>query len=598
MRVAKFLSHRYLVQSFKRSLVIFIIFTIAILCNNKVKAQPAHDKKSQPAIKLSTPATVKSVLDKYFELPKVPLADETAQRAFKRRAQREIGELLATEGYFTPSVILQEDESKTTKVLEVNPGPRTLVGEVQIEFEGDLADDKPNQRARVKQLRKSWSLKAGRPFRSPDWEEAKAKLLSNVTFEDYAAAYIVESHAIVDPESTTAKLLVKINSGPAFYFGDLVVTGLDRYDNTEIINFAPFRPGDPYRRNSLFTFQKNLQSIPHFNSVNVSINPDIMLHKAVPVQIVLTENKSKRISFGTGFSSNNGGRGEISYRHYNFLDRLLNMETTLRLEQKRQTFFAGIDTLPNQNNYKYGLGTRLQRTDIEDLETINQRINLFRIYLTRNTQRQLDLSWQREEKRPAGGFNQTNEALVLDWQWRYHTVDNPLNIRRGNVSEVRIGGSSQQVLSNQDFIRSYARQQFWWPIGKRDVIYLRGEAGYTVASSRSGIPQEFLFRAGGIQSVRGYDFLSLGVREGSAIVGGRSLATATLEYTHWMFQNWGGAVFADIGDAADSWQKLNPNIGYGGGVRWLSPAGPLALDLARGHKTGTLRLHFSIVVAF
>ena len=39
-------------------------------------------------------------------------------------------------------------------------------------------------------------------------------------------------------------------------------------------------------------------------------------------------------------------------------------------------------------------------------------------------------------------------------------------------------------------------------------------------------------------------------------------------------------------------------LGYGAGIRWRSPAGPLALDLTRAHETGTLRLHFSMAVAF
>lgn len=76
-----------------------------------------------------------------------------------------------------------------------------------------------------------------------------------------------------------------------------------------------------------------------------------------------------------------------------------------------------------------------------------------------------------------------------------------------------------------------------------------------MAGSRFGIPQEYLFRAGGINSVRGYDFLSLGVHEGNAIVGGRTIATGTIEYTHWLIDQWGGAVFTDIGSAADSWKN-------------------------------------------
>ena len=58
------------------------------------------------------------------------------------------------------------------------------------------------------------------------------------------------------------------------------------------------------------------------------------------------------------------------------------------------------------------------------------------------------------------------------------------------------------------------------------------------------------------------------------------------------------AVAADIGDAADTVRRLDLNVGYGGGIRWRSPVGPLALDLARAHNDGKLRLHFSIAVAF
>lgn len=591
-----------------RLIVFFATFIVIALIHQPVYAQAFLEKFMQPLLEnvnqsnvtLSAPNAIKELLNDHFDLPNAPLIDQTAQHIFMRRAKREISELLATEGYFTPTVTLKRDLSEDLETLEVivEPGPRTRVSEVIIEFLGEITVDEKKNHAEIKRLRKAWQLKQGDIFRSKNWEEAKAQLLSEIHHKDYASAEIIESQAIVDPNNDSAQLRIVVDSGPTFYFGDLIVTGLDRYQHTEVKNFLPFKTGDPYRRDLLFYFQTALQKMPHFSSVSVNISPDRTLHKAAPIHVQFTEKKSKNIALGAGYSSNNGGRGEVNFNSYNFLDSALNLSSTLRLEQKRQTFFAGIDTLPDQNNIQYSLGTRLQRTDIEDLETINQRVNFTRSYLIRNMNRQLGLSWQREEKRPSGGFNQINEALVLDWQWRKHQVDDPLNARRGNISEVRIGGASQQVLSDQDFLRTYARQQFWWPIGKRDVLFIRGEAGFTLANSRFGIPQEYLFRAGGIHSVRGYDFMSLGVREGNAIVGGRAMATGTIEYTHWMFDKWGGAIFTDIGSAADNWRQFNPSVGYGAGVRWRSPAGPLAIDLARGHETGVFRFHFSLSVAF
>ena len=130
------------------------------------------------------------------------------------------------------------------------------------------------------------------------------------------------------------------------------------------------------------------------------------------------------------------------------------------------------------------------------------------------------------------------------------------------------------------------------------MLTLRGELGKTVASSRDGIPQDFLFRAGGSQSVRGYGYRSLGVEDGGAIVGGRYLATMSAEYTRWRPDGFGYAAFVDAGNAVDEADEYRPLLGYGIGGRWKSPAGPLALDLAYGQDERRFRLHFAILVAF
>jgi translocation and assembly module TamA len=39
-------------------------------------------------------------------------------------------------------------------------------------------------------------------------------------------------------------------------------------------------------------------------------------------------------------------------------------------------------------------------------------------------------------------------------------------------------------------------------------------------------------------------------------------------------------------------------MGYGLGVRWRTPAGPLAVDVAWGERERQLRVHFSVAIAF
>jgi translocation and assembly module TamA len=115
------------------------------------------------------------------------------------------------------------------------------------------------------------------------------------------------------------------------------------------------------------------------------------------------------------------------------------------------------------------------------------------------------------------------------------------------------------------------------------------------------VPDTQRFRAGGDDSVRGYEYRSLAPIVGGVVTSGDVLFTASAEIARPITPRlpgvW-GAVFIDAGRAADRWGDLDPAVGYGVGVRYRSPIGPLKIDLARGHETGNVRLHFTVGVTF
>ena len=75
--------------------------------------------------------------------------------------------------------------------------------------------------------------------------------------------------------------------------------------------------------------------------------------------------------------------------------------------------------------------------------------------------------------------------------------------------------------------------------------------------------------------MRGYAYRSLGVTREGVVTGGRALATGSVELAHPIMKRMPsllGAVFVDVGDAAERMGDLRPNVGYGVGVRWRSPS--------------------------
>jgi len=555
---------------------------------------------SIPAVMVIAPEEVRALLTLYFQLPDELMQTENERAVFMRRAQREIPELLMTAGYFASKVSLRSVMRGGTLELLVEPGPLTKVSALDIQFRGDIAHA-DGQRAQ--QLRSAWSLPLGAGFTAAAWDKAKVDLLTQTARKDYAAARIVDSQAKVDIPSATAQLRVVLDSGPRYRFGGMQITGLDRYSEGLVMRYASFKEGEPYDRNQLLIFQTRLQSLSQFSSIIVSLdNPSASAAPngeavTAPVKVQVVEAQSRKVSTGLGYSTNNGLRSELSYLDNNFVRRAWSFNTALVLENNRQTLSAGIDTLPDPQGYRLQWLASGERTTIQGLETLRDKFGVTRSHTVYGNEFNIGLNWQQEHRIPDGGLRETNQALVLDWRWMQRAVDDPLMPMSGSLTEFRLGGAGKAALSDEDFVRTYLRRQQWIALGESDVISLRGEAGYTQSPTRVNVPQEYLFRVGGTQTVRGYAYQSLGVHEGGAVVGGRAMVTASAEYTHW-FSSLGVAAFADAGDAADTVEALKPVIGYGFGARWRSPVGPLALDVARSKTVSDLVYHFSIAVAF
>lgn len=547
--------------------------------------------------RLSAPEEVLELLTQYLPDPEQSFADddESARLGLVRRLREATRALLATEGYFSPQVTL---EAGTPPVLKVDPGVRTRVTAVDIQFSGDLAEKAVFQ-PDAERFKRRWGLKVDEAFREQEWADAKERLLQRAQARYFAAARLTDSLADIDPEHATAALTLRLDSGPAYRLGPLQIEGLQDYKPWLIERFNPLRVGEDYSLEGLQALQAALQATPYFSYVEVSADPSAAQDDVLPVRVVVQEAKPKRFSTGIGYSTNTGGRLDAGWRDANWLSRAWLLNANLRLEQRQRAAVADVFLPPDAAGRRNSFGAIAESSHISGLSIRRQAIGVASATRQGDIERRLGLSLQGETSQSDGAERSHKQALALDWQWTRRKVDNVLNPRDGHSLSVRLSAASRYVLSDADFVRSWARVAWWHPFGRRDILNLRAEAGYTVAKSRLDVPQEFLFRTGGAQSVRGYDYLSLGVRDGQAIVGGRYLSTATVEYTHWLTSSaWGMAGFVDVGDAGDHLSGLRARVGSGLGARWRSPAGPLALDLAYGWQERRLRAHLSIALAF
>lgn len=563
---------------------------------------PAYSGEPRWQVELDAPDDVRPLLEEHLELFRYRNRDDLDDDIIERlaaRAAEDARELLATAGHFSPDIGVdsRREDGMIRLHIAVRPGPRATVASADVRVIGAISSESTDA-GRADRFTRRWRLRPGTAFSQSGWDGAKDALLRDLQLDGYPAARITASRAEIDPAAAKVDITVTVDSGPLFRYGAVQVEGLERYPRTLVDNLRRFHPGQRYRYEELLQYQSALQSSGFFSSASVDIDSDPARAAAATVRVLVTEYPVMKVDLGAGVSTDNGPRGEASFTRYNTFRDGWQSITRLRADRKEQSLNSELALLPEPGGWRNRLGVEASRSDIEDLTT--RRLGLIAQRSWRSPEREHDwsLKFQTEEQSLTAGPVDNIDALTLNYSWTRRRVNDLLRPRRGHMINLQLGGASASLLSTRSFARAYGRGLYILPLGRRDRLHLRAEAGAVWSDERVGIPSEFLFRAGGDQSVRGYDYQSLGVRQGSAIVGGRMLAAATLEYQRDLTRDWGAAAFIDAGNAADARSGLSPVYGYGFGVRWITPAGSLNLDLARGHETGQLRLHFTLGVRF
>ena len=161
-----------------------------------------------------------------------------------------------------------------------------------------------------------------------------------------------------------------------------------------------------------------------------------------------------------------------------------------------------------------------------------------------------------EEQSVGADVTDNRHALYLGYRHSFRETDDLVLPREGFLGTVEVGGGLPRS-PPQRFLRGVRQRLAPARVSAAAAICCcAARPAWCAAETREGIPTTFLFRTGGDQTVRGYAFESLGVRQGDAIVGGRRLAVGSVEYTHWIGESWGLATFVDAGNAWDERHEL------------------------------------------
>ena len=516
----------------------------------------------------------------------------------KRRLALEgvVYEAMESMGYYNPKVTVEQYKGEVR--INVSPGQPIRVGHLRLVFLGEAGND-----IAFTALRESLPLKEGDIFHHGNYENLKSAIQSLALERGYFSAEWVQHEVVVDPDRYLADIDVVYSSGRRFSFGPVSFEDMEGKSQTllrpdVLASMVPFEEGEPFDAGGIIKLNRSLLDTRYFSEVRVRQQSEGVEPLTVPVKVQIAEGLPNDIDAGVGYSTDVEGRISLTWRRPLINDRGHGVRASTELSQVRRSFdsvysIPWTHPLDDVIQLLYGV----QREDVESVVTYNTVLGVQRqIQREQSWKRTFSLRWSRESFQRPDGVDGKSDLLLpgfsIDRVRSKGGVDPYWGDRKYYQTEL----ASSQLLSDADFITLRAGLRLLRTVADKHQFLLRADGGAIIADRFEEVPLTMRFYAGGDQSVRGYDYKSLSPRDANGIaVGARYLTTGSAEYDYTFYPRWRLAFFSDIGNAFDSVSE-QMKVGSGLGIRWVSPVGPIRLDLAWAvsEPGKDFRVHFSM----
>jgi translocation and assembly module TamA len=523
--------------------------------------------------------------------------DEDTMLRLYNRIEGEVRGALRPLGYYEPTVeATYARQSGGWRVrINVVPGEPVRVRELKVAIEGPGADDPV-----FASVREQTDLRLGMRLHHGAYEKVKGDLTRIAAANGYLAARLLDNKMPVDPESHTAGILLRLDTGPRYSFGDISIE--QRVIRPKLMQrFVRFNEGEPYNTSQLLSTQFALDDSLYFSRVDVTPGEPDPQTLTVPVSITAAKSRPVLL-LGGGYGSETRLRGNASWTDSRVNDKGHRLRFEIEGSKNTRTF---------DSRYDIPIGDpALEKFSVELLHEVEE---VTRPYSTTSTLRpsvtRVHERWQTVTSLSA---TRTSTRDVDDSFTSNLLVPGLVvaSVPQGFLGEAlfshgvygELQGSHEALGADTRFLRASVQLERTFDLSYYWHLLLRGQVGSVVAGDFSQVPVIYRFKAGGDRSVRGFANDSLQPKEPCEVDGvltecgrgGQHLLTGTVELIRDLPLNLAAACFFDSGNAFD---KFGDELEYaaGVGVRYRLPGLSLGVDVAKPLSTGgKYRFHLNI----
>ncbi|MDF2396203.1 BamA/TamA family outer membrane protein [Pseudomonas sp. 3MA1] len=520
--------------------------------------------------------------------------DEQALLRFSRGAEEQAKKAAQALGYYQPHIESEvRGGDKPRLLLRIDPGEPVHLRNVTIRVEGPAASLKSFRTPDSEQLKPGAVLNHGR------YEDAKRLIQNQASRYGFFSGRFTRQQLSVDPQAGIADIELVYDSGPRYALGKVSFSGDSLFDEDLLRRMVPFKSGAPYDSELIAELNQALQSSGYFEGVRVDAAPTAAEQQVIPVVVQLETRKPRTLGLGLGYSTDVGPRVKANWtRHWvNPQGHSYGWEAEVSAPRQNVGLWYDIPLDPPLTD-KLRFAGGYQNEEIAGTDTLSKLLTVgpeWHSKLPSGWQRVVSLKYQREEYR-LGDDSGLSNLLMPGLTYSYLRSDNRIDPHNGYRIQFDTKLAKEGVGSDTNLLYGTVLLKGLTTAWDNHRFLGRVQFGGSATNGYKSIPPSLRFFAGGDQSVRGYDYQTLSPEnaEGDRI-GGRYMVAGSVEYQYSIAEKWRIATFVDQGNSFNKLELPNLKTGVGLGLRWVSPVGPIRVDLAHAlNDDGGIRLHFSM----
>jgi outer membrane protein insertion porin family len=492
----------------------------------------------------------------------------------------------------------EKNENGFTIVFPIVEGPRYKVGAVTVG--GDLREGDD-----VEELVDSLSIRKEKYVSREVLMKDQERLISYYRDLGYY-------HASVEPlfgepgEDNTLDVNFYVEPKNLVYYDRITIVGNEKTRDKVIRRHLEVAEGDLTSQSKLLSSQNNLMRSSFFEDVIITPSPsNLNQSDLLNLRVQVKERPTGSFQIGAGYSNYSSLFGTIRLTQ----DNLFGYGRRIAIDANvggNYNFFdfsftdpwvgdiplmIGIDIFKSYNEYDYyvkesvGAALRLGYPVFE------------RFYLSGSyTWEDVDISdVSLSSSQYLRDMIGKSKNSVFNISLRRDTRNHFFQPTEGSTSRLSFSIASSLLGGQTAFTRYELEGAKWIPAPFWNGAAFMGhfQVGYMKESKEDGLPVYEKYMLGGINSIRGYDWYEVSPKDPltGENIGGEKMMLINLEFTFPLIPDSGlfGVLFFDMGNVWTEHQNYSftdVKRSYGGGLRYLSPMGPLRIEYGRALDPG------------